>query len=290
MATYPPVNDQECKAALARIAGRHRDDSRWSEAGSEPREVLAYLQRRHLQLPRAVAGRDVWDELVLSAWVYWDERRREVELLHRAGRYGLSLSELGRFVGIGTRQGMRDYLDRLDALTHETVPDPEPLPHDGPDVLALREARIRDPRRRPPPGLSASFIGRSRALREADIHARRRSRARARARPSQQDWITHHSARIRAVLRELMTQAARVGIEAVESDVDEEATLGDYLAWLLEDIDDELRPASFNTLGLALGELRSDARVSELARHHGLHLALGAANRLRADYADLVRG
>ncbi len=110
MAIYPPVTRRECEDALARITVRHGDDSRWSEAGTEPRDVLAYLRRRHLQLPRKVAQRDVWDELVLSAWVYWDERRPELELLRRAGRYGLSLTELGRYLGIGTRQGMRDYL------------------------------------------------------------------------------------------------------------------------------------------------------------------------------------
>jgi len=201
VATYPPVTNRECEDALARITVRHGDDSRWSEAGTEPRDVLAYLRRRHLQLPRKVAQRDVWDELVLSAWVYWDERRRELELLRRAGRYGLSLTELGRYLGIGTRQGMRDYLDRLEALIsesppHATPPHATPPPADDPGQVALREARARDPRRRPPPGVATSFVGRSRALRDADVHAQRGTRARALIRPSQQDWIDQHAPRV----------------------------------------------------------------------------------------------
>ena len=288
MATYPPVTNGERDEALARIADRHRDDSRWSEAGSEARDVLVYLRRRHASLPRAIAERDVWDELVLSAWVYWDERRRELELLRRAKSYGLSLTELGRYLGIGTRQGMRDYLDRLDALLHENPTDPAPPPADDPEAIALRNARARDDRRRPPPGVSGSFVGRPRAVRDADVHAQRRARARTRARPDQQEWIAHHRLRIEAVVRELLGQAARVGIEAHESDIDAPATLGDYLTWLAEDLEDGIEPATLRTLGLALGELRTLPRVSDLARNHSVHQALGAADRLRADYAALT--
>ena len=56
VATYPPIGDRERDDALRRIAlALHRhDDPRRSEAGSEPREVLAYLRARHAGLPRAL--------------------------------------------------------------------------------------------------------------------------------------------------------------------------------------------------------------------------------------------
>lgn len=230
----------------------------------------------------------MWDELVVSAWVYWDERRRELELLRRAGRYGLSLSELGRFVGIGTRQGMRDYLDRLESLLHEHRAGSTPRALEATEYEALYEGHGRPPpTHRPPPGVAGSYVGLPRASRDADVHARRRDRARDRARPTQAQWVAQHAVRVTRVVRELLVQASRMGIEAEESDVGEAATLGDYLAWLAEDLDD-LEPATVHTLGLALGELRARAEIANAPRNHGMHQALGAADRLRADYADLV--
>jgi len=91
-------------------------------------------------------------------------------------------------------------------------------------------------------------------------------------------------------VRDLLEQAVRVGIQAEESDVGEAATGGDYLAWLAEDLEDGVEPAALHTLGLALGELRADSCIDELARNHGIHQALGVADRLRADYADLTAG
>lgn len=120
-ATFPPVGDLERDDALARIARRHQkhDDPRWSGAGTEARDVLDYLSRHRDRLPRQVADDDAWDELVLSAWVYWNERRRERELLRHALARGLSLGEVGAFVGLHSRQGLRDHLDSLDARLHE---------------------------------------------------------------------------------------------------------------------------------------------------------------------------
>lgn len=121
MATFPAVGDIERDDALARLDRRHREygDSRWSEAGDQPREVLDYLAAHRQRLPAKLAHDDAWDELVLTAWVHWDDRRREAAVLYHAIRRGLSLREVGRFVGVHTAQGTRDYLDSLDARLHE---------------------------------------------------------------------------------------------------------------------------------------------------------------------------
>jgi hypothetical protein len=280
------VTSLERDAALDRITRRHQDDYRWSEAGTEARDVLSYLRRRHVTLPWSIAAHDVWDELVLSSWVYWDERRRERELLARARTYGLSLSEIGRFIGIGTRQGMRDYLDRLEALLHESAQHTGPPSESGVDHSGTAGADRDGPPL--PLGINTTFVGRSRADRDADVHAHRRARAQTRARPSQQDWLRLHASRVEAVLRDLLTQATRLGIDAEESDAGEAATLGDYLTWLAEDLEEGLAPDTLGTLGLALGELRHHATLTTLARNHGMYQAIGAADRLRADYADLT--
>jgi hypothetical protein len=121
VSVYPYVGDRERDAAVRRIAQRHRhEDPSWSQAGSEgddpARDVLAYLHKQHARLPRAVSTADAVDALVLAGWIWWDERRRERELLRRARSYGHSLRELGAFLGLETRQATYEYLDRLDAL------------------------------------------------------------------------------------------------------------------------------------------------------------------------------
>jgi hypothetical protein len=314
MATYPPVTDRERDAALRRITDRHlrREDNRWSEANSDSEtaayEVLGYLRRRHTQLPGGLAADDVWDELVLSAWVYWDQRRRERELLHRGRRLGLSLAELGRYLGIGTRQGMRDYLDRLDALLaeyhHIQTTRPGPATGDGATDPLTRHA------------------GATRAQRGADVHTTRARRAATHAKPARQDWIAIHRTGIAATLTALLRQAARIGIHPHRDTGDTGAPagnadgfgadgntdgpgadglgadgntdgpgadgLGDYLSWLAEDLDaSQLDPGTFGVLGLVLGELRVHPEVTALPRNHGLRMAIAAADRLRADYAEL---
>jgi hypothetical protein len=311
MATYPPVTDAERDAAIARIARRHRlrEDTRWSEAGSEARDVLAYLRRRHVRLPYALAADDVWDELVLSAWVYWDERRRERELLHRARRYGLSLSELGHFLGIGTRQGTRDYLDRLDALLAEHAGHTRTAHLSPSDPGANGDHNnYRGPRA---PGISISFAGRTRAERGADVHSVRERRAARRARPAHETWISQQAPRIAASITTLLNQAARAGFTPAHSE-DDTAGIGDYLAWLAQSLGpshaktenntepyaeggaevdpgagQRFTPATIATIGLVLGELRDRPEVTALPRNHGLRLAIAAADRLRADFAEL---
>lgn len=135
MASPPRPTHVEVSAALARIAARHEraDDQHRSAMGSEPSDALAYLRRRSSTLPRAVAADDVWDELILSAALRWENLERERALLRRARALGLSLAELGAHLGIRTRQGTQDYLDRLDALVQVGVPD----------VQVTRDARRR---------------------------------------------------------------------------------------------------------------------------------------------------
>lgn len=125
MATPPRPTQAEVAAALERIRARHErtDDQHRAAMGTEPREVLDYLRRRSSTVPRATAADDVWDELILSAALHWEELERERALLRRARSLGLSLSELGAHLGIRTRQGTRDYLDRLDALVQAGTPD-----------------------------------------------------------------------------------------------------------------------------------------------------------------------
>jgi hypothetical protein len=286
------VTDLECDAAVARIANRHarHDDPRWSEAGTEARDVLTYLRRHHSHVPHTVAAQDVWDELVLSAWVHWDELRRERELLHRARRYGLSLAELGRFLGIGSRQGARDYLDRLDALLAESHGQRSALTEHSHPGHEQGEDRQRDPRREPPPGIATSFVGRSRASRGADAQRIRDSRGATRTRPTREAWIAHHRPRIATIAGELLTQAARLGRTSHESDPDQPAGLGDYLAWLTEDLTaNEINTGIFATLGLILGELRADPAVTERAGNHGIHQVIATVDQLRADYATLTQ-
>ena len=125
------------------------------------------------------------------------------------------------------------------------------------------------------------FKGRPRAGRRADgrfIHSRR---AVANARPAREVWIERHQQRIHTAVTELLEQAARLGFTAMASEDDEEPGLGDYLAWITEDTVRGVAHGTFGSIGLVLGELRSRPAVTALARQHGIHRAVAAADRLR---------
>src|SRR5262249_34265951 len=162
---------------------------------TQVRDVLDYLRRRRRELPWQLAADDAWDELVLSAWVYWDERRRERELLHSALHRGLSLSEVGRYLGIGSRQGTRGSLDRLDALVgeHQRI-------QSAPRGLATGDGAT-DPLQ--------VWAHTTRAGRGADVHSARSHRAAERARPSRQQWLDTHQRQVVSVLNDLIGQLAR---------------------------------------------------------------------------------
>jgi hypothetical protein len=306
VAIYPFVGDRERDAALRRIAERHlrRDDPRWSEAGAEgdnaARDVLSYLRRHHTRMPRVVAGEDALDELVLAAWVWWDERRRERELLRRARYYGHSLAEVGAFLGLTTRQATYEYLDRLEALLvahqvdqnrqqrvalervaaqeavdhHQRDPDAIAGPI-GTAVLPARHDLYRRTR-----GRRASAVGAG----PVELRARRRDQ---RALPARERWIAEADLRIDRAVAELLAQCQRLGFDLREHD-SEEFELEDALATLARHrARNRYAEATFGALGLALGELRLHPEVTGLARNHGIHRAITAADRLRADYAAL---
>lgn len=283
MATTPPITDRERDAALARIARRHAkyDDPHWSEANADSEdaahEVLRYLARNHSRLPRQLVADDVWDELILEAWCEWDWRARRSERHHRALRCGLSLADLGRYLGIESRQGMQDHLDRNDALVAEY------RRINGEPVLPATGDGSTDP--------LSWFLGRPRAARGADVHAGRQARHRRRTKPARQDWITQHQDMIVSVVRDLLDQAARIGLHPDPTDdADELGTdgLGDYLHWLRQDYHRGCDSGTIATLGLALGELRSHSTVRPLPNNHGLRLVMARADRLRAAYGQLA--
>jgi hypothetical protein len=141
----PKISAVERDAAIARIDRRHAriDDPRRSELGTDPREVLAFvLNRGPVGVPRWVAAADHTDALVLWTWCWWEDRRTERRLLRQGLAAGLSLSDLGAPLGITSRQGVRDRLDRLSGLLEYDRPD-EQITRD-----ARRQNRARDARQR----------------------------------------------------------------------------------------------------------------------------------------------
>lgn len=312
VATFPPIGDIERDSALDRIARRHlrHDDYRWSEAGTDARDVLNYLRAHRSRLPPRLLADDAWDELVLSAWVYWDERRRERELLRSALARGLSFREVGAFVGLYTGQGLRDYLDSLEARLHEyhritresrAGENREPA---GRELLTadVEQGPARDTAETDPYDSTELHVarrsrnpylrhkGRPRAVRGADGRFARDRRVAAGARPARQAWIEHHDRRIRDVLDQLLAEAERAGFQARGDDDVEEASLEDYLEWIREDLEagSGVDDGTFGSLGLALGVLRSEPAVIKRAPNHGIRRAIAAADRLRADYAALT--
>lgn len=306
VAMYPYVGDRERDAAVARIAGRHMrwEDSRWSEAGSEgddpARDVLDYLRRHHLRCPREISSADALDALVLSAWIWWDERRRERDLLRRARSYGHSLGELGAFLGLATRQATYEYLDRLDALVAAHVADQPRQERVARERVAAQQAVDhveRDPNVIAGPLGTASLSaaqdlyrrtrGRRASAAGADPGPRRQRRRDQRALPQRERWIGDQRDRIGTVVAELLTQASRIGLETREQESDD-LELEDILAILARHHQHgQYTEATFAALGLALGELRHHGEVTVLARNHGIHQAIAEADRLRAAFAAL---
>ncbi|MCD2191618.1 hypothetical protein [Actinomycetospora soli] len=306
VAVYPYVGSRERDAALRRIAARHLrcEDSRWSEAGCEgddpARDVLDYLRRHHTRLPRAVSSEDTRDALVLSAWIYWEERRRERDLLRRARGYGHSLGELGAFLGLNTRQGTYDYLDRLEALVEA---------HSTDQARQQRVADERVERQRAADGavrdaeLLAGPLATSTLAPADDLYRRTRGRrastagagpdtVRSRRRdrttlPARERWIAEHRGELDVLVSELLGQLQRLGIEAREQE-SEDFELEDTLAVLDRHRETgDYSPATFGALGLVLGELRFHPAVEPLAHNHGVHQAIVAADRLRARFSAL---
>lgn len=151
------------------------------------------------------------------------------------------------------------------------------------------------------------------------MHATRAARRAAREQGSRRRWIAEHQQIITSTLERLLREGARLGLRpdpsedpgddstdqeyqpvsgnpdgdvdgAGDGDLDGAGPgLGDYLAWLAEDLaDDAVADGTFGALGLALGELRGHPVVTAAPTNHGIHQAIRAADRLRADYAALT--
>jgi hypothetical protein len=260
MATPPRITDAELAAALHRIARRHDriDDPRRSAMGSEPRDVLDYLAGRGAAgIPRWVAAADTADALILHTWCWWDERRREHRLLRTGRTLGLSLAELGAPLGITTRRGTQDRLDRLDAL----------LTYDRPDEQLTRTARRED---------------RARDARQLWIDTHR-------------DEVRAVLAGFLAQARRVF-DAAPPTDDGVDPEIgpDTDAS-GDPMGergWLDElaadYAADHMTPATLAVAGLAVAELRATPGVLSLDPRHRLHAVLRDVNALRARMAAEV--
>lgn len=136
MATPPKITRTELVHTIARIVNRRlKVDDPDAEllpdpAQADPREVLDYLHK-HTRAPGWVLDADVCDALTLNVWLWWEDRRRELAWLKRGKQRGLFLSQLGSPLGITSRTGVNDRIDRLEAL----------LRFDRPDEKLTREAR-----------------------------------------------------------------------------------------------------------------------------------------------------
>jgi hypothetical protein len=243
----------ERDAAVARIDRRHAriDDPRRSELGTDARDVIDFvLNRGAAGVPRWVAAADHADALVLATWCWWEDRRIERRLLRQGHKLGLSLAELGAPLGIRTRQGVRDRIDRLSAL----------LEHDRPDEQLIRAGRR---------------AAHTRDARQGWIDAHR-------------DEVQTALAAFLTQARRFATSDASTAAEAGEAAdvVGEEATnttAGEWLDELAADYDqDALTPATLAIAGLAAAELRTLQTVRELNPRDRLHGTLREIDLLRA--------
>jgi hypothetical protein len=259
VATPPRVTRTEADAAIERIHRRHArvDDPRRSELSDQPAEVLEYLTRHSALLPQWAIALDVLDGLSLSAWLWWEDRRRERALLRRGARAALYWREMGTPLGIRSHQGVRDRLDRLDAL----------LSSDRPDEQLAREARR-----------AAARTGDLRLW--GAIHGDRVGKVIARL--------------LEQLARPELAAALTLGeTPTPESDGpagEHAAALAEADEWLTElraDLDrNSFSPATLSVLGLAIAPLRLALHNLGLSPGHGLWRALRDADALRSDLAD----
>ena len=124
----PPVDAEEAMAAIARIRERREriDDPQVWRMSEDLVDVLSYLRRYSRDVPRWVAEADVIDGLTLRLRLWWLGEEAEVWLLQAARRANVAPAEVGRRLGIGTRQGVHDRL-RL-ALRKVAVLRGDPAP------------------------------------------------------------------------------------------------------------------------------------------------------------------
>ena len=205
------------------------------------------LNRGPAGVPRWIQAADHHDAVVLATWCWWEERRRERRLLRQGVALGLSATELGAPLGIRSRQGVRDRLDRLDAL----------LTNDRPDEQLGREAR-RGARRR---DADQSWL---------DQH-RGEVRAVLLALVGQAQWLASEIDDVEQ-LDPAENHAA--------------AELGDIRDWtdeLAADCEDDvLTPATLALAGLLAAEIRAHPSTTALDPRHRVHTVLAQIERLRS--------
>ena len=221
--------------------------------GTEPRDVLDYLiTRGGAGIPRWVAAADVADALVLTTWCWWEDRRRERQLLRKGLHLGLSLAELGAPLGMRTPQGTRDRLDRLDAL----------LKFDRPDEQLTRTAR----REHSEHDARQDWIDQHRAEIRAILAA-----------------VLAQAARVgRSSLTDAETPSTDPQIEADRAEPD-------WLDELAADYNsDQLTPATLALAGLAAAEMRTRPTILNLDPKHRLHAVLRYLDTLRTRFAGEV--
>ncbi|WP_145984133.1 MULTISPECIES: hypothetical protein [unclassified Pseudonocardia] len=263
MATPPRITDVERDAAITRITDRHTriDDPRRSELGTDPRDVISWvLDRGTAGVPTAVSAADHQDAVLLSTWCWWEERRRERRLLRQGQQLGLSAAELGAPLGIRSRQGLRDRLDRLDAL----------LAHDRPDEQLTRDAR-RTRRTRDPQQL---WIDRHHDHVRAVLAA-----------------LIAQAARFLETIATTEPDEPLDGGGVRENgdtadELDETATdIDDWLTELRADYEqDHLTPATVAVAGLLVAEIRGHPSALALPPRHRLPITLRVVDDLRSAF------
>lgn len=260
MGTPPRITRDECEAVIARIHRRHSDidDPRRSGLGTDPRDVVSWVLARGREggIPPDIAARDCNDALILHAWCWWDERRRERALLRRGLALAVTATELGSALGIRSRQGVRDRLDRLDAL----------LTHDRPDEQLARASRRAQHAR----GGQQQWLH--------DHHDQARA------------VLTALVAQTHRFLRGLASAGTPAGAESAGSDTAADRDSGDEIAdWLAEIVADlsvdEITAATMALAGLLSGALRAHPAARDLDPRHRLHATLLELETLRSALA-----
>lgn len=213
-------------------------------------DVLAYL-RKYPTEHRWVQQADAVAALELTVWLWWEDRRDELHWLKTGRARGLFLSQIGAPLGISTRRGVLDRIDRLEAL----------LRYDRPDEQITREARRlaagRDANRDVEMAWVREHQGELRDVAAGLLDAARR-----------------YEVNDREMLDELADDAG-LPTGLIECEVERPP---------------KFTPASLAILGLAAAEVATAPRVAELAdrpQPYKVHRVLEKAAALRAVFADL---
>lgn len=260
MATPPRVGTVECSRAIDIIAKRRTkvddpDRHLLPDNPEEPqvREVLDYLAAHSspARIPRWVLHADCHDALTLTTWLWWDDRRRERTWLRRSITEGLFLSEIAGHFGMSSRQGVRDRLDRLDAL----------LRYDRPDEKLARSERRADLARRVVQDVEQAWI-----TKHAD-----------------------ELAELVETLDVQACRFGLTG-GANDDDSEDAGSDRDWLDEAVKDArDGAWTPASMRVLGLAADEVATCPGVLALdsTRPYGVHRVLERVAALRSEFAGL---